>query len=70
MLFSLIVFFLSIILILIEFKNCFKKDKVVRNRVRELYGYSWKICLGIIISIGLLSVIIIVLFIGVLILII
>ncbi|UCP06066.1 hypothetical protein [Mycoplasmopsis bovis] len=41
-----------------------KKDKAARNRARELYGHSWKLCLGITISTGLLSAITIASFIG------
>ncbi|QQH84258.1 hypothetical protein HYD42_02275 [Mycoplasmopsis bovis] len=54
--------------LLIEFINCNnKKDKAARNRARELYGHSWKLCLGITISTGLLSAITIASFIGALI---
>lgn len=67
MLFSIMAFSLNITLLLIEFKNCFKKDKAARNRARELYGHSWKLCLGITISTGLLSAITIASFIGALI---
>ncbi|QQH54806.1 hypothetical protein HYD67_00915 [Mycoplasmopsis bovis] len=61
-------FSLSITLLLIEFKkHALKKIKQARNRARELYGHSWKLCLGITISTGLLSAITIASFIGALI---